>query len=55
MKKLLCSEAGFSEECNWEFIGESDDEVLRKAREHAKRMHDAEADDSKLRPHIRNA
>jgi predicted small metal-binding protein len=54
MKKLLCQDAGFGE-CNWEFLGDTDDEVLRKAREHGKRMHNAELDESKLRGRIRNA
>ena len=54
MKKLRCDEAGFKE-CNWEFLGETDDEVLRKAREHGKQMHDVDVDDGKLRQHIRNA
>ena len=54
MKKLRCDETGFSE-CNWEFLGESDDEVLRKAHDHERRMHNADVDDAKLRPLIRNA
>lgn len=54
MKKLLCQDVGFTE-CNWEFTGESDDEVVRKAREHGKRMHAVELDDGKLRPKIRSA
>jgi predicted small metal-binding protein len=54
MKKLRCDEAGFRE-CNWEFLGESDEEVLRKAREHGKQMHNAELDDATLRPKIHSA
>jgi predicted small metal-binding protein len=45
---------GFSE-CNWEFLGDNDDEVLRKAREHEQRMHGAMLDDAKARALIRNA
>ena len=54
MKKILCTELGFRE-CNWEFIGQSDDDVVAKARDHGKRMHNAEPDDKELRAHIRNA
>jgi predicted small metal-binding protein len=54
MKKLLCEGAAPGDACNWEFLGETDEEVLRKAREHGKRMHNADIDESKLRPHIRN-
>ncbi len=54
MKKLRCDETGFKE-CNWEFLGETDDEVLRKAHEHDTQMHNTQLDDAKLRPHIRNA
>jgi predicted small metal-binding protein len=51
MKKLLCHDTGFSE-CEWEFLGETEDEVLRKAREHGQRMHGRAADDQQLRSHI---
>jgi predicted small metal-binding protein len=54
MKKLRCDEAGFRE-CNWEFLGETEEEVLRKAHQHGKQMHNAEVEDDKLRPLIRNA
>jgi predicted small metal-binding protein len=54
MKKLRCDEAGFRE-CNWEFLGESDDEVLRKAREHGQQMHNVRLDDGALRSKIRDA
>ncbi len=51
MKKLRCDESGFRE-CNWEFLGETDDEVLRKAHEHDKLMHGRDVDEAQLRPHI---
>jgi predicted small metal-binding protein len=53
MKKLLCHDTGFAE-CEWEFLGESEDEVLRKAREHDQRMHGVNVDESRLRPQIRD-
>jgi predicted small metal-binding protein len=54
MKKLRCDESGIGKDCNWEFIGETDEEVLEKAREHDRRMHDAQPDDATLRPYIRS-
>jgi predicted small metal-binding protein len=54
MKKLRCDEAGFRE-CNWEFIGDSDEDVMRKAREHGQKMHGAQIDDAALRGKIRDA
>jgi len=53
MKKLLCHDTGFAE-CEWEFLGESEDEVLKKAREHDQRMHGREVDEGRLRAQIKN-
>jgi predicted small metal-binding protein len=54
MKKILCQEIGGSE-CNWEFLGATEEEVIRKARDHGKKMHAAEMDEATLRSHIRDA
>jgi predicted small metal-binding protein len=53
MKRLRCEEAGLGRECNWEFFGETEEEVLRKAREHGKKMHNRQREDAQLRPSIR--
>jgi predicted small metal-binding protein len=51
---MRCDEAGFRE-CNWEFLGESEEEVVRKAKEHGKRMHNVEVDETTIRSFIRDA
>ncbi len=51
MKKIKCDELGFKE-CNWEFLAETDEEVIRKAGEHDRVMHDVELDEVELRGHI---
>lgn len=37
MKELSCKDAGYS--CNFVAKGSSDDEVMKKAAEHGKKMH----------------
>jgi predicted small metal-binding protein len=53
MKKLLCRDAGFVE-CEWEFLGASDDEVLQKLRDHARQMHNREPLDEQARGRIQS-
>ncbi len=56
MRKLSCKEAGMMD-CDYEASGESDDDVVAKAREHARTAHDHEltADEEKrVRSIIKN-
>ena len=56
MKKLACRDAGILD-CNWEIVAETDEEVLRQAREHGLRAHNfkpSPADEQKMRTLIRN-
>jgi predicted small metal-binding protein len=55
MRKLSCREAG--EDCNFEAVGDTDDEVMRKAREHALSAHNRQLsseEEQKARSGIRS-
>ncbi len=55
MKKLACKDMGMN--CNYEVSGENDDELIKKAVEHGKRVHNlqmSQDDESKIRRQIKN-
>ena len=57
MRKLSCKEAG-EVDCNYEATGDTDDDVMRKASEHALSVHNHQItpdEDKKARSIIRSA
>lgn len=56
MRKLYCRDVS-GRDCDWEFIGESDDEVIAKASEHDQKMHafrPTEEQEKRMREAIRS-
>ena len=55
MKKFKCSDMGIN--CKYEVTGESEDELVRKASEHGKNVHNMKLsmdDEKKVRQQIKN-
>jgi predicted small metal-binding protein len=51
-KTIVCREAGVT--CDWEVRDSDEDEVLRSARDHARRRHDLEYTVEEMRPALRD-
>jgi len=51
MKKFVCND----QNCNFEVTGQTDDEILRKVKDHGMKVHQLKnMDDNKIKSMIRN-